>query len=130
MQSLDDELATAGGEMSSLRGALAKGLAALNAATEWILAHQAGDPRDAAAGAMSYLRLWGTGLWRLVDGQGGRSRRKTDFGCGKRRSGFSCAPKSLPRAFTAGHILPRALALEAATTAGAGTLMAMADESF
>jgi len=48
MQSLDHELVAAGGEFLSLRSALAKGLAALLATTEWILDRQSVDPRDAA----------------------------------------------------------------------------------
>ncbi|HWY13673.1 MAG TPA: acyl-CoA dehydrogenase [Rhizomicrobium sp.] len=128
MQSLDDELAAAGGELSSLRGALAKGLAALNAATEWILAHQAGDPRDAAAGAMSYLRLWGTvaGGWLMARGA---LAAKADLAVGKGDPAFLRA-KIITARFYGEHILPRALALEAETTAGASTLVAMADESF
>ncbi|MDE2631217.1 MAG: acyl-CoA dehydrogenase, partial [Alphaproteobacteria bacterium] len=60
MRSLDGGLGAADAELSPLRAALAKGLAALEATTDWILAHRARNPRDAAAGAMAYLRLWGT----------------------------------------------------------------------
>jgi len=70
----------------------------------------------------------GNGLWRLVDGQGALAA-KTDLAAGKGDPAFLRA-KIVTARFYGEHILPRALALEAATTAGAGTLMAMADESF
>jgi alkylation response protein AidB-like acyl-CoA dehydrogenase len=128
MQSLDDELAAAGAELSPLRAALAKGLAALDAATDWILAHQAGDPRDAAAGAMPYLRLWGTvaGGWLMAKAA---LAAKADLVAGEGDPAFLRAKMITARCYGE-QILPRASAHEAAATAGAATLMAMANEAF
>src|SRR5579862_442069 len=60
MTEWDGKLAEAGSEFARLRAALAEGIAALEGATDWILNAQKGDPRDAAAGAVPFMRLWGT----------------------------------------------------------------------
>jgi alkylation response protein AidB-like acyl-CoA dehydrogenase len=128
MQALDHELAAAGSEFSPLCNALAKGLTALQATTEWILARQAADPRDAAAGAMPYLRLWGTvaGGWLMAKGA---LAAEAELAAGEGDLAFLRAKITTAR-FYGEHILPRALALEAEATAGAHTLMAMAEEAF
>src|SRR5262249_20768980 len=68
MRNVDGALADAGPEFARLRSALNKGFASLEAATGWIVAQSAADPNDPAAGAMSYLRLWGTvaGGWLMA----------------------------------------------------------------
>jgi alkylation response protein AidB-like acyl-CoA dehydrogenase len=128
MQSLDGELAAAGAPLSSLRATLAKGLVALDRATDWILAHQTGDPRDAAAGAMPYLRLWGTvaGGWLMAKAA---LAAQAELAAGEGDPAFLRAKIITARCYGE-QILPRASALEAAATAGAGTLLAMADEAF
>src|SRR5438105_3909453 len=52
MRAIYRDLADAGDELAPLRSALVTGVDALDHATSWILAQP--DPRDAAAGAMSY----------------------------------------------------------------------------
>jgi alkylation response protein AidB-like acyl-CoA dehydrogenase len=128
MRSLDGDLADAGAELSSLRGALAKGLAALQTTTEWILAHQTKDSHDAAAGAMSYMRLWGTvaGGWLMARAA---LAAKADLSAGTGDSDFLRA-KIVTACFYGEQILPRAAMFEATAKAGARTLMAMADEAF
>ena len=128
MRSLDAEMAGAGTELSRLRAALAGGLDALAVTTEWILVHQASDPRDAAAGAMSYLRLWGTvaGGWQMARAA---LAAKADLSAGDGDPAFLRA-KIVTARFYGEHILPRASTSMAAATAGAGTLMEMADEAF
>ncbi len=128
MRSLDGELGAADAELSSLRAALAKGLVSLDATTDWILAHRARDPRDAAAGAMPYLRLWGTvaGGWLMAKAA---LAAKAELAAGEGDPAFLRA-KILTARFYGEHILPRASTHEAAAAAGAGTLMAMANEAF
>jgi len=125
MRSLDGELAAAGEELSSLRGALARGLDSLERTTGWILGHP-GD--DAAAAAMSYLRLWGSvaGGWLMARAA---LAAKADLAGDEGDPAFLRA-KIITARFYGEHILPRAATYEAAATAGAGTLMAMADEAF
>jgi alkylation response protein AidB-like acyl-CoA dehydrogenase len=128
MKSLDGEFANAGAEYSVLRANLAIGLDALDATTDWMLEHQGGDPRDAAAGAMAYLRLWGTtaGGWLMARAA---LAAEADLSTGKGDAKFLRA-KTLSARFYGEQILPRALSLHAAATAGAATLMAMEDEAF
>ncbi|MGH6890248.1 MAG: acyl-CoA dehydrogenase [Rhizomicrobium sp.] len=128
MRALDRELAAAGGELAPLRKALGEGLGALERATAWILARPADDPADAAAGAMSYLRLWGTvaGGWLMA--KTALAARK-DLAAGLGDAEFLRA-KLLTARFYGEQILPRAASLEAQATAGAATLMAMPDAAF
>lgn len=127
MQSLDGEMAAAGAELAPLRGALAEGLETLGATTDWILAHTS-DPRDAAAGAMSYLRLWGTvtGGWLMARAA---IAAKAELAAGRGSQSFLRA-KIVTARFYGEQILPRAAAYRAVATAGAATLLAMADEAF
>jgi hypothetical protein len=52
-------------ELATIHAALADGLDALRAATDWLLANGLADPLDALAGASPYLRLFSlvTGGW-------------------------------------------------------------------
>ncbi len=127
MRGVDRDLAEAGDEFAPLRDAFNKGLAALTAATDWILAHTA-DPRDAAAGAMPYLRLWGTvaGGWLMARAA---MAARADLAANAGDADFLRA-KIITARFYGEHILPRALTYQAEVTAGAATLMAMAEEGF
>jgi len=62
------ELADAGDDLASIRGALTDGLAALRTATDWLLANGSNEPLDALAGATPYLRLFSvvTGGWVMA----------------------------------------------------------------
>jgi alkylation response protein AidB-like acyl-CoA dehydrogenase len=126
MRSVDGNLSEAGAELALLRSALRDGLGALERTTDWILARQ--EPRDAAAGAMSYLRLWGTvaGGWLMARAA---LAARADLAKGEGDPDFLRA-KILTARFYGEQILPRASALSAAATAGAATLMAMADSAF
>jgi alkylation response protein AidB-like acyl-CoA dehydrogenase len=122
------DLAAAGDDLAGLRNALADGLVALGEATDWVLAHQAGDPYDAAAGAVPFMRLWGTvvGGWMLARGAiAARARLKDGSG----DPAFLSA-KIVTARFYGEHILPRAGSLKAAATAGAATIMAMEAAAF
>ena len=126
MRGIYRDLAEAGPELAPLRSSLVEGVNALDTATAWILA--ANDPRDAAAGAMSYLRLWGTvaGGWLMARAA---LAARADLASGEGDSDFLRA-KILTARFYGEQILPRASSLAAAATAGAATLMAMPDEAF
>jgi alkylation response protein AidB-like acyl-CoA dehydrogenase len=58
IQATVDALATAGDDLASIHAALADGLDAVRAATDWLLANGLTDPLDALAGASPYLRLF------------------------------------------------------------------------
>ncbi|HEX3430962.1 MAG TPA: acyl-CoA dehydrogenase [Rhizomicrobium sp.] len=126
MHALDGELAEAGKELALLRSALREGLGALERTTDWILARR--DPRDSAAGAMSYLRLWGTvaGGWLMARAA---LAAKADLAAHQGDADFLRA-KILTARFYGEQILPRAASLAAAATAGAATLMEMPDAAF
>jgi alkylation response protein AidB-like acyl-CoA dehydrogenase len=128
MRDIDPALEAAGPELAGLRTSLTQGIAALDAATDWILERQKGDPRAAAAGAVPFMRLWGTvaGGWLLAQGAVAAS--------GELRSGAGdesfLKAKIVTARFYGEHILPRASSLAAAATAGAETLMAMKEAAF
>ncbi|MDE2111126.1 MAG: acyl-CoA dehydrogenase [Alphaproteobacteria bacterium] len=128
MRSLVSEREARDQDISSLLGALATGLDHLDAATDWMLgAHRAADPQAAAAGAMPYLRLWGTvaGGWLMARAA---LAAKSDQASGNGDSSFLRA-KIITARFYGEHILPRASSLAASATAGANTVMTMPDEA-
>ncbi|HEX4077969.1 MAG TPA: acyl-CoA dehydrogenase [Rhizomicrobium sp.] len=128
MRGLDGELAAARANLAQLRFALGEGLTSLESVTDWILARQREEPRDAAAGAMSYLRLWGTvcGGWLMARAA---IAAKANLAVGEGDPQFLRA-KIVTARFYGEQILPRASSLAAAATAGAGTLMEMDDAAF
>jgi alkylation response protein AidB-like acyl-CoA dehydrogenase len=128
MRDCDDALVNAGSEFDTLRMALATGVTDLGYATDWILEHQKGDPRDAAAGAVSFMRLWGTvaGGWLLAKGA---LAAKAELDRGEGDPDFLKAKITTAR-FYGEHILPRSVSLRRAATAGAATVMEMAEDAF
>jgi len=127
MKGIDGRLAEAGSEFATLRAALAEGVSALDSATDWILEAQKGDPRDAAAGAVPFMRLWGTvaGGWMLAEGA---LAAKAEIGTGGDDDFLKA--KIVTARFYGEHILPRAASLKAAATAGGATVMEMAEAAF
>ena len=128
MKDIDAALGAAGPEFARLRAALTEGIAALDSATDWILESQKGDPRDAAAGAVPFMRLWGTvaGGWMLARGA---LAAKAELTAGGGDEPFLKA-KIVTARFYGEHILPRAASLKAAATAGSATVMEMAEDAF
>ncbi len=128
MRDVDKGLAAAGAELATLRNALAQGVAALDGATDWILEHQKGDPRDAASGAVPFLRLWGTviGGWLMAKSA---LTAKAKLAAGDGDTGFLKA-KILTARFYGEQILPRAAAYKAGATAGSEIVMAMTEDAF
>jgi len=81
MREFLDSLAGADGEdLSAIRDALAKGVDALEGATDWIVATHARDAEAVAAGAVPYLRLMGvvTGGWLMAQAALAAERRLAD----------------------------------------------------
>ncbi|MDH3701037.1 MAG: acyl-CoA dehydrogenase [Alphaproteobacteria bacterium] len=114
------------GPAGSLAGRLDDGIAALESATDWILAQKDGPDR-ALAGANAYLTLFGIvaggGMMAksaLVAAEAGKSANGD--------AGFYEA-KLATAAFYGDHILPRAMALATAITQGAESVLAI-DEQY
>src|SRR5262249_20609547 len=114
------------------RASLIAGVDALDSTTAWILA--VSDPADAQAGAMNYLRLWGTvaGGWLMARAA---LAARADLAAGKEGGADGIDPdflraQVLTARFYGEQILPGASSLKAAATAGASTLMAMPDSAF
>lgn len=113
-------------ELFPLGQGLALGLDRLEQATDWIVAaHGAGERQAAAAGAVPYLRLWGTvaGGWLMA-----KAALAARADLNESDAGFLRA-KIITARFYGEHILPRALSYSAAAIAGAASLMAMPDEA-
>ena len=111
--------------LGTLAAALASGVRALAEATDWLLA---APGRDAAAGAVPYLKLCGTviGGWlmaRSADAattQLARSDADPDF----------LAAKRITAQHYALHVLPEAGALRDAVLHGAATTLGLSDAQF
>lgn len=125
MRDLDGALADAGDDLSVLRANLSKAVASLDRATGWLLEQYKVDVRDASAGAVPYLRLWGVtaGGWLMARAA---LAAKADLDAGAGEAQF-LRDKIVTAQFYGERILPRAMAYEAETTAGAASLMAIAD---
>ncbi len=124
----DIEGSLTGAELAGLGAALSSALASLSGATDWMLERTQGDPRDAGAGAMAYLRLWGTaaGGWLMAKAA---LAARDDLDAGRGDPAFLRA-KIITARFYGEQILPRAGAYAAMAVSGAETLMSMADEAF
>ena len=123
----DIDTALAEADFADLRIALAKGIAALEKATGWLLeAHGRDDANDAAAGAMPYLRLWGVvaGGWMMARAALAATVALNE---GEGDADFMRA-KIATAKFYGERILPRAAAYEKEVCAGAASLMAIADD--
>jgi alkylation response protein AidB-like acyl-CoA dehydrogenase len=122
MADLDSELEAAGDVFALIRASLTEGRSALEGATEWLLVCE--DPNDALAGATPYLELFGTvtGGWLLA--KGALAARRELGGAG---DPFLQA-KIATAHFYCTQLLPRALGLVPAVTAGAGDLFEIAPE--
>ncbi|MEZ5922219.1 MAG: acyl-CoA dehydrogenase [Parvularculaceae bacterium] len=122
----DIDAALADHDFADLRNALAKGIASLEKATGWLLEAHGRDANDAAAGAMPYLRLWGVvaGGWMMARAA---LAAKLALAGGEGDANFMRA-KIATAKFYGERILPRAAAYEKEVSAGAASLMAIADD--
>jgi alkylation response protein AidB-like acyl-CoA dehydrogenase len=111
--------------LGSIRAALATGLRALTEATDWLLAAPA---RDAAAGAVPYLKLCGTVIAGWLMSRAARAatlqlaRGDTD--------GDFLSAKRITAQHYALHVLPHAGALRDTVLHGAATTLGLADTQF
>jgi hypothetical protein len=125
MRELDAALADAGEALVGLRCALSKAIGSLERSTDWLLQQYKADVRDAAAGAMPYLRLWGVSLggWQMARAA---LAAQEDLNAGEGDAQIQ-RNKVATAKFYGERILPRTAAYEAEATAGAASLMAIAD---
>jgi hypothetical protein len=115
-------------DLSAIGAALKVSLKCFVAATEWLLANSGGNPREAAAGAVPYLKLTGVvaGGWQMA--RAARiARDLTQAGDG---GGAFLRGKIATARFYAEHVLPEAEAWRIEITAGAGSTLALAEASF
>ncbi len=114
-----------GAALDAIRGPLAEGIAALSAATNWLLEAGPSDLAQAAAGASPYLRLIGivAGGWLLAC---------TAAAAAQKQGGDNdyLESKILTARFYADNILPRAAAEAAAVTRGAESTLALDEARF
>ncbi len=114
-----------GAALAAIRGPLTEGIAALSAATNWLLEVGPSDLARAAAGASPYLRLIGivAGGWLLA---------RTASAAAHKRGGDNdyLESKILIARFYADNILPRAGAEAAAVTRGAESTLALDEARF
>ena len=125
MRELDDALADAGDELARLRASLTESVDALDRVTDWLLLQYKGDVRNAAAGAMPYLRLWGVTLGGWLMARAALAAQ-SELATGRGDAEFLRNKLTTAR-FYSERILPRASAYEAEATAGAESIMAIAD---
>ncbi len=112
--------------LAAIGRALHAGVAALDGASDWLLAHSAGQPAACAAGAVPYLRLAGTvvGGWlsaRLAEAAA------TQQAAGNGEAGFLAAKIATTQHF-AHHVLVLAPALRDIVCHGADSTLALTDE--
>ncbi|AWK86475.1 acyl-CoA dehydrogenase [Azospirillum thermophilum] len=130
MRATADALASLPGDDAVvIRNALNAGIEALEQAVAWVVATQAeGDLQGAAAGAVAYLRLWGTvaGGWMLA-----RSAIKALEGLQRPGANASFLETKLVTArFYAEQILTPAPALLPTIVTARNTVMALSEEQF
>ena len=124
MRGLDRELGAVNDPaFAAIRGPLAEATQALGAATEWMLAHLAADPKAAAAGASQYLRLFGIAYGGYMMAKSALKARALQARNGT-DAAFAAAKIATAR-FYAEQILAPAPGLLAPITAGAEALFAI-----
>jgi hypothetical protein len=109
--------------LSSIHRGLSAGIDALAEATEWLLATYPADPPSAAAGAVPYLKLWGTvaGGWQMARAAAIAKLRLDE---GAADMDFYRGKLATAR-FFAEHILPLASAYKAAIVNGSHSTLAL-----
>ena len=109
--------------LASIHRSLSAGIDALAEATEWLLATYPSNPAAAGAGAVPYLKLWGTvaGGWQMARAAAIAKQRldedAEDFDFYRAKIGTA--------RFFAEHILPHAAAYKAAIVTGSHSTLAL-----
>ena len=117
-----DDVRSAGAALAPIGDRLADGHAALSEATDWLLANRLSDPYATLAGATPYLRMCGTvtGGWLLA-----RSALAAQRCLGRDDPGDELLEQKIVTArFYCDQLLPQAVGLRAAVTAGPADLVA------
>jgi acyl-CoA dehydrogenase len=129
MRAFDKELAGANDPaLAAIRRALSEGVAALAEATDWLLETYPYNAKAASAGAVPYLKLWGTvaGGGQLARGALLAKRRLDD---GSDDFDFYRGKIGTAR-FFAEHILPLSHAYRQAIVNGSASVLALAEAQF
>ena len=115
-------------DLSAIGSALKTGLKSFQAATDWLLANDHSNPREAAAGAVPYLKLTGVvaGAWQMARA----ARIARDLTQAGEPGGAFLRGKIATSRFYAEHVLPEAEAWRLEITAGAASTLALAEASF
>ncbi len=124
MRAFDKELAGhTHPALAVIRRGLAEGIAALSEATDWLLQTYPYNASAAGAGAVPYLKLWGTvaGGWQMARAA---HIAKTRLDGGAEDFDFHRAKIGTAR-FYAEHILPQAQSYKAAIVNGSSSVLAL-----
>ncbi len=115
-------------DLSAIRSALQGALNAFEEATAWMLAHYDSNPREAAAGAVPYLKLTGavTGGWQMARA----ARTAHDLLEKGEPNGAFLRAKITTARFYAEHVLPEAGSCRDEITMGAASTLALEDAMF
>src|ERR1700722_11161449 len=115
-------------DLSAIGTALKTGLKSFQEATDWLLANHDRNPREAAAGAVPYLKLTGivTGGWQMA--RSARIARHLQASV-EENAAFLRAKISTAR-FYAEHVLPEVETYRDEITMGATATLALEEASF
>jgi alkylation response protein AidB-like acyl-CoA dehydrogenase len=115
-------------DSQAIRASLTRGVDALGEATEWLVANHDSNPKAVYAGAVPYLKLFGTvaGGWQMARAAA-IARKKLDSGDADRA--FYQAKIATAR-FYADCVLPQALGLGHAVTHGGPAVLALEEAQF
>ncbi|HUB14877.1 MAG TPA: acyl-CoA dehydrogenase [Acetobacteraceae bacterium] len=115
-------------DLAAVRTAMASGLAAFEAATSWMLAHYDHHHREAAAGALPYLKLTGTIVGGWLMARAARiARRQSDAGANN--AAFLRAKIATAR-FFAEHVVPETSTYRDEIVVGAASTLALEAAAF
>jgi alkylation response protein AidB-like acyl-CoA dehydrogenase len=115
-------------DLAAIRSAMSTALSAFEEATRWMLEHSDNSPREAAAGAVPYLKLTGTvaGGWQMA--RAARIAHRL-LSAGPENAAFLRGKIATAR-FYAEHVLPEAGAWRDEVTMGAASTLALEEALF
>jgi hypothetical protein len=115
-------------DLAAIRAAMTTALKAFEEATRWMLEHSDTNPREAAAGAVPYLKLTGTvaGGWQMA--RAARIAHRL-LSAGAENAAFLRGKIATTR-FYSEHVLPEAGAWRDEITAGAASTLALEEALF
>ena len=129
MRGLDRELAAqADADSAAIRSALQRGVDAVEAAVDHIVAHYGGATKSVSVGAVPFLKLFGAvaGGWQLARAAIAARRQLAE---GRGDAGFLHA-KIVTARFYADHVLAQAPGLAHTVIHGARGALALAEDEF